>query len=221
MTEFIQPILLLGAAFLALFGIAELLYHFAKIQAEYTRKLVHIGTGILTMLFPIYLGNHWQVAILCGSFLILLVSSQKFNFLKSINAINRVSHGSVSYPIIVYACFLIWSIYGKTSGYSMFYLPILTMAICDPMAALFGKKLNFIPYKLGLESKSIGGNIAFLVASFPLGWLLLPESPHKILLVICAGFAGMITEAVSRKGLDNLLIPATVELILIFNFVWS
>lgn len=219
--EFLQPIILLGSAFLGLFGIAEILYHFAKIQAEYTRKLVHIGTGILTMLFPIYLENHWQVGILCGSFLILLISSQKFNFLKSINAIDRVSHGSASYPIIVYACFLIWSIYGSSSGYSMFYLPILTMAICDPMAALVGRKLQFKPYKLGSETKSIGGNLAFLIASIPLGWFLLPETPHKILLAILAGFAGMITEALSRKGLDNLLIPASVELVLLIHFSWS
>ena len=100
-----KNIAILTGYFLVLFGSAEILYHYFKIQAEYTRKYVHIGTGLLTLLFPILFSSHWSVLIICAAFLLLLVTSLKFNLLKSINAIGRFTLGSVMYPIVVYICF--------------------------------------------------------------------------------------------------------------------
>jgi hypothetical protein len=85
----------LAASFLALFGLAELGYHVFKYQGENTRKFVHIGTGLLTMLFPLVFEEMIWVVLLCLSFLILLLLSQRFHFLKSINDIDRHSHGSI------------------------------------------------------------------------------------------------------------------------------
>lgn len=53
--------LYLAAAFLGLFGIAEWLFVTYKPQAEYTRKFVHIGTGLLSLLFPLLLTSVWSV----------------------------------------------------------------------------------------------------------------------------------------------------------------
>ena len=86
---------LLASSFLALFGIAEILYHFLKMQAELTRKIVHIGTGLLTLLFPLMLSNHWYVLFLCTSFAAILLASLRLNLLPSINAIGRKSAGSL------------------------------------------------------------------------------------------------------------------------------
>ena len=73
-------LLILSSAFLGLFALAELLFHVAKMRAEYTRKLVHAGTGLLTLLFPVYLDHVWQVLVICASFLLLLVLSMRFRF---------------------------------------------------------------------------------------------------------------------------------------------
>src|ERR1700741_4724092 len=101
MSKDIINTIILACSFLALFGLAEFIYHTFKVRAELTRKLVHFGTGILTLLFPVMLNNHWLVLFLCGSFALILMVSLKFNLLKSINAIDRKSHGSISYPISV------------------------------------------------------------------------------------------------------------------------
>ena len=90
-----------AGSFLALFGIAELLYHYAKVYIEITRKVVHIGTGLITLSFPLVLTTHWSVLILTISFVVILVISKKFNLLKSINGIRRSSRGSILYPIII------------------------------------------------------------------------------------------------------------------------
>jgi len=61
-------LLKLSVLFLLLFTVAEWLYHKAKIKADYTRNLVHTGTGLLTLLFPVYFAHLWQVSIICVAF---------------------------------------------------------------------------------------------------------------------------------------------------------
>ncbi|MBC8047138.1 MAG: phosphatidate cytidylyltransferase [Fimbriimonadaceae bacterium] len=218
MNEEIKNIIILSVCFLSLFGAAEFLYHFGKIKVEVTRKIVHIGTGLLTLLFPVLLSSHWSVLFLCGSFFIILFCSQKFNFLKSINAIGRKSYGSLSYPVVVYVCFLTWEKVNtdhilKTTPYLFFYLPILIMAFADPAAAFAGKKFHRGVFKIGNEYKSLSGSFAFFLVAFIISiCFLLPEYSLIVAMVIAAVIAltSAFTEAVSRNGWDNLSIPLCV-----------
>lgn len=205
--------LILAACFLALFGLAEILYHFLKVKVELTRKIVHFGTGLLTMLFPVLLSNHWWVLVLCTSFAVILIFSLKFKLLPSINAIERESVGSIAYPISVYACFLAYS-YSEQLSY--FYLPILTLAFCDPVAALFGKRWPYGEYKIGKGKKTLMGTTLFFISALLLYYVIFFTMVNdvfslKILLesIILAVFAAFI-EAISGRGYDNLTIPAAV-----------
>lgn len=213
--------LILAGLFLSLFGVAEFLYHRLKVKSEYTRKLVHIGTGLLTLLFPIMLGNHWLVLFLCASFAVILILSLKFDLLKSINAIERVSIGSISYPISVYGCYLAFDHFDQR--YAFFYLPVLILAICDPVAALCGKRWPIGKYSIGNENKTIVGSLAFVISAVVIIILLpnvfqrLTYQPVSLLqILIYVPLIAAISEALSRKGSDNLSIPASVLITLIF-----
>jgi len=207
---------LLGLYFLALFGLAELLYHKMKVRAEYTRKLVHFGTGLLTLLFPLLLSNHWPVLFLCASFTVILLLSLKFNFLKSINAIDRVSHGSILYPVAIYLCYLTYDFYNRDLVY--FYLPVLTLAICDPIAALLGKR-----WPLGkFRNKTLLGSGAFFISSFILTIFIFYFISDQVfqlnkVIPLALGIAAFsaATEAFSVKGVDNITIPISVILVMI------
>lgn len=229
---------ILACSFLALFGIAEFIYHRFKVRAELTRKLVHFGTGLLTLLFPILLNNHWLVLFLCASFALILVASLKFNLLRSINAIDRKSHGSISYPVAVYCCYLAYNYcsaeYGNFTGnYIYFYLPILTLAICDPVAALTGKRWPLGKYKVGKDHKSLMGSSMFFISAFVLSFLLfyLLNSKDYFLYTIAASAILAATtcaaEALSPNGLDNISIPLVSVITLytvmhtLFNFKFS
>lgn len=208
----------LASAFLTLFGIAEILYHFLKIQAEYTRKIVHIGTGLLSMLFPLLLSGHWWVLLLCSSFAVILILSLKFNLLKSINAIDRESVGSLCYPVSVYLCFLAFANYKDLSFY---YLPILILAFCDPIAALTGKKWPLGKFSFGKNTKSLMGTSMFVLSAiFVIIIVHILQNnldfSFKFIFetLIIASVAGF-TEALSGKGYDNLTIPVSVLLCLI------
>ena len=218
---------LLAVLFLSLFGVAELLYYKFKVRAEFTRKLVHIGTGLLTLLFPILLNNQWLVLLLCATFALIILASLRFNFLRSINGIERKSHGSISYPVSVYGCYLVYNYYlhkntGAASPYIYFYLPILTLAICDPVAALVGKRFPYGRYTIGKDTKTIVGSLSFFASSFLLTLTVYSCLSHSVLnwaailpLALLVAALAAISEALSGKGIDNITIPATVVLLLI------
>jgi phytol kinase len=210
-------LLLLSIFFLVLFGIAEFLYRILKVEAEYTRKLVHIGTGLLTMFFPLMFTHYFWVILICSSFIGILSLSLKFGFLPSINAIQRKSYGSISYPVIVILTFLFYyfkSPVGANQHY-FFYLPILTMAFADPAAALFGRRFPYWKFSINNENKTPVGSVAFFIVATVVHLILLPH-PNYFLLFLSV-FLATLTEALSRKGLDNLLIPMSVMSVIYFH----
>jgi phytol kinase len=220
MNEELLHTILLGACFLLLFAIAELLHYKKILVTEYSRKLVHTVTGILTLLFPIYLTTIWSVGFLCSSFLCILIFSKQYHFLKSINQINRKSAGSVLYPIIVFICFCAYKLaetkYTAAYTITLFYLPILILAICDPLAALIGKRYGIVKIPYYDHQKSWLGSLAFLVSAFTISFFFLITFNCSVLLVI--GFAlliaciSSITELISKDGWDNFTIPIVVLL---------
>jgi phytol kinase len=201
---------LLSACFLSLFAAAEVLYHYFKVRAELTRKLVHFGTGALTLLFPVMLNDHRLVLMLCASFAAILILSLKFKFLKSINAIDRVSAGSICYPAAVYLCYLGYDHFN--GHYVYFYLPMLALAICDPIAALSGKKWPLGKYRIGKDNKTLMGSGMFFASCFllSLGIFLLGHTAfdtRTIMVAFTISIACAFIEAVSPRGFDNLTIP--------------
>jgi phytol kinase len=205
---------ILSASFLALFGIAELLYHFAHVKVELTRKLVHLGTGALTLLFPVMLSNHWFVLLLCGSFSLILIVSLRFKLLPSINAIDRVSVGSLAYPASVYGCYLVFQ--AEHQHFGFFYIPILTLAICDPIAALAGKRWPLGKYTIGKDTKTLMGSGMFLLSAVAVYAVTVSilnpqtELQSSIFRGLIVATIACLAEAVSGKGTDNLTIPAAV-----------
>lgn len=207
----IYGIIILSGAFLLLFGAAEIMYHFFNVKVEITRKTVHLGTGLLTMLFPVLLDTHWWVLLLCSSFAVILLLSLKYNFLKSVNAIERESVGSIAYPVSVYGCYLAFTFFDHQ--YVYYYLPILILAICDPVAALCGKRWPRGRYKFNGSNKTLMGSAMFFLSAFIL-IITLSLMGHTMTRVISRGFVialvSTISEAVSGKGYDNITIPISV-----------
>lgn len=217
-------VLVLAISFLALFGIAEILYHALHVKPEITRKFVHFSTGVITLLFPIFLKSHWYVLLLCSSFLIILILSLRFDLLPSINKIDRISRGSVSYPISVYGCFYVYTFF---NNYIFFYLPILILAISDPLAALFGKRFPLGKYTLNKEQKTLAGSGAFFISALIISALLLGGTTVVPWIGILGGAIVIavlttIAEALSQKGYDNVTIPfVALGLLLIGRLLFS
>lgn len=214
----VKNILILGAAFLTLFAMAEILYHGFKVKAEFTRKFVHVCTGVLTLLFPALLKSQWSVLILCSGFAIILIASRRYRFLKSINNIDRYSVGSLAYPVSVYICFLAYKYFYKDA--TLFYMPILQLAIADTVAALVGKRWPYKKYAIFGTNKSVGGSMACFIVAFAIYLIFFWSNSvtingQMIIESIYIALAVTVAEGISGKGFDNISIPITVLVILL------
>ncbi|WP_270087728.1 phosphatidate cytidylyltransferase [Sphingobacterium sp. SYP-B4668] len=206
---------LLSAAYLVLFAVGEVLYHKCKVKVEISRKVVHIGTGLLALLFPLLLDNHWLVLILCAAFAIILVVSLRFGFLPSINAVERKSIGSLAYPVAVYGCYLAFLF--SAHQYHYYYLPILVLAVCDPVAGLAGRKWPIGPYTIAGAHKTLMGSAMFLLSALLLvgSYIFVaghPLTAPAIASILIIAVLATLAEAVSRDGYDNVSIPFSVIL---------
>lgn len=203
-----------------LFGFSGWLYHYKKVHVEITRKVVHIGAGLLSLCFPVFFKNPWWVLLSCALYQLVLVLSIQYGFLKSINAVKRKTYGSIVYPMVVYLVYLAWFYSGSrqdnvTHSYAYFYLPILAMTLCDPLATLIGQWYPI--HKFEKLNKSVGGTLAFWIGTFLLSCFILLTShvfAMKDVTRVSAfiATAAALTELYGRKGMDNFLIPITVLL---------
>jgi dolichol kinase len=175
------------------------------------------------LLFPLLLANHLLVLFLCVSFGGILIVSLKYKLLRSINGIDRPSVGSLAYPVSVYFCYLAYDHFGH--NYTFYYLPILILAICDPLAALFGKQWPLGRYSVGNENKTLVGSAFFFISAFIISVIFIflntknteNSTLDNFLAAGVIALVSTISEAVSGKGLDNLTIPASVVFVLILN----
>ena len=210
--------LCLSGLTIGLFSLAEWMYHVKKIHVEITRKMVHVGSGLLALFLPVYFQNQWWVLLICGLFQLILVISMNRGFLKSINAVNRKTYGSVVFPMVVYLVYLAWYYSGSQQNqevqtYAYFQLPILIMALCDPLATLVGTIYPLLKFKK--LNKSVGGTFAFWLGAFTLSCVVLLSShlfntKDITWVAIFIATVASLTELYSKKGLDNLFIPLAV-----------
>jgi len=200
----------------------ELYYRYLGVKGEYSRKFAHITATLATLPFPYIIPSHWYILVLALIFFVVLYITQRSTFLNSIHDIRRRSIGSYLLPVAIYITFLISSLFGSKI---LFILPMLILAICDPVAAIVGmsvKKFNR-NIRLGRYTlqKTWLGSAGFLVSSFILTIIALyihfgVLNLKTIYISLMIGVAGTIAELASWRGSDNITIPLSVQFILIF-----
>jgi phytol kinase len=215
----ITIVFLVAILLLLLFN--EMVYRRLHPKGEITRKLAHFLATLSTVTFPYIFSNHWHVLALAIIFFILLFVSRNRRYLKSIHDIERKSVGSYLLPVAIYLTFLISYL---LEDKFLFILPILILAICDPVAGIFGMNLQIYNHQIRIFkwklNKTSTGSISFFISCFTISIIALyfyrmslDLATFGLALVIA--FAGTLTEMFSWKGTDNLFIPLVVLLVLV------
>lgn len=207
-------------AIACLFGIAvllltsELLGKYKILKGEYHRKFVHISAGTFIAFWPWLIS--WQAIQVIGLImLVFMITNRYFGFLNYHGKVGRASYGDILLALAVTLCAFI------TTDKIFFMLAILQVSLADGIAAIagtgFGKGWG---YKvLGSKKTVIGSMVFWLVSVCVFGAGLLPahdiislRAYYFILLLLPPLFTLM--ENVSVYGLDNILIPLLVVIIL-------
>ena len=119
--------------------------------------------------------------------------------------------GSLAFPAAVYGCYL--AFYFLNRQYLYYYLPLLILAVCDPLAAAAGKHFSKKKYEIQRTGKTYVGSAVFFVSAFIISFIFLIENTEMVTAIIVSfviGFLATIAEAFAKKGWDNITIPASV-----------
>lgn len=178
-------------------------------QGEWSRKLVHIGTGAVV---PIAwaCGTNRLIAIPAAATITLLAAlNHRFQLLPAIEDVGRPSYGTVAYGAsITLLLLMFWPQQPAAVAAG-----VLVMAIGDGLAGLLGPLVASPSWHLWGQRKSVvgtsamaGGSLAMLLLVRQLA--LSTGQPHPELPPLLAIAATcVILEQVAVMGLDNFTVP--------------
>jgi len=204
----------IGFVFLLLLGCAELWARVGDPRPEYTRKLVHLGGGVISLSFPFLIHSPWVIFVMVFLLSALFWLGAEKGFLKSIHSVKRSSRGSEYYPLAIFFVFLL-----SVDRVWIYLASVLVLALADSLASLVGGQYGRIRYEVGSSSKSLEGSLAFmLLAFFSIYFPCLFMTDHPCLVcLLCALFVALLVtgfEAISLHGSDNIFVPIGVCVIL-------
>lgn len=203
-----RSISLVGVYLGAIVLTAESLYRFSLVDAEISRKVVHIGAGHV-ILFAWWLQIPAWVGI-TASILASLVTliSYKYPILPGVNSIGRKSLGTFFYATSI-GVLVAW--FWGVAQPQFAAIGILVMTWGDGLAALIGQRFGKRIYKIGEMQKSWEGSATMFAVSYGVSCLILLSVYGPILPVwiVPLGVAFIATglEAFSKLGIDNLTVP--------------
>lgn len=212
---------------LAVLGIAEWARR-RGIDKSVTRKIVHVGIGTWVLpTFLIFEHRLWAV-VPPACFVLVNAVSYRTGFIQSVEGgegnqpgdqthRNRQNIGTLLYPMsVALALGLFWPEPWPVVGAAA----ILVMAWGDAAGSLVGRRFGRTHYRVAGHPRSLEGSLAVfgfgvlaILASFAVLGRSLDE--NVVLAAVLASLGATLAEAVSLWGFDNLLVPATVAIILV------
>jgi phytol kinase len=180
-------------------------------QREWSRKLVHIGTGVV-VLIAWGCGIDRLVAIpAAGTITLLAALNHRLRILPAVEDVGRSSYGTVAYGASITALLALnWP-----QQPAVVAAGVLVMALGDGFAGLIGPLVRSPSWLVMGQRKSVVGTSAMAAGS--LGALLLVQhlahgqglpNPSLAALLATAAIATAL-EQVAILGIDNLTVPIT------------
>ena len=197
----------------AVFALAEAARRLAGWEAEHTRKLAHVGSGLVAATFPWLFSSALSVGLLTGGFAAFMVVTARQGLLPSVHAVARRTSGGAFFPCGVALAFL------ASARPAPFVSAMLVLAVGDAVAALVGRRYGRHAHCFGGAVRSVEGSAALflttvLVVTSALRFLdQLPLAGSLSWGFAVASLATTI-EVAAQEGSDNLLLPAAVALAL-------
>jgi phytol kinase len=204
-------VILAVLAVLFLLIINELRWRHRTVHTEFGRKFIHVTVGCFVAAWPWFLS--WrQIELLSILFLVVIIISKLTRFFQAIHSVQRPTMGELFFAMAVGSIALVthdkW-IYGAA---------LLQMALADGLAAIIGVQYgNRLKYLIFNYPKSVVGTLTFFVVSAGILVGYSHASGQELNLAFIAGVALLSTalENVAVWGLDNLLVPLFVAVVLV------
>jgi phytol kinase len=179
--------------------------------AEVTRKLLHSGSGALTLSFPFLFRDLWPVLLLTGTSAGVLAAAKFVAPFRArlgvvANRVARPTLGEFYFPLSVAVIFCL----ARDEHPLLFVIPILVLTLADSACALVGERYGVMQF--AGSSKTLEGSVAFTVVAFfcvhvPLLLWSGLSGAQALLIAVAVALSAALLEAVASRGLDNLAVP--------------
>lgn len=205
------------AYILTILGVAELLRRRRGYDSGFTRKVIHIGVGMMIWLVPFLFTTPWPFVVACVMFMIINLIDWRYGLIGSMQSRHRSNLGTVYFPL---AAAVVALIFWDTPPLMVAALMPLTWG--DGIAPVIGAAYGRRVYRVHTSTRTVEGSAGFFVAGFIFTWLALwvmPGTPEispvgAILPALVIMAVTTVIEAFSIWGLDNLTVTAAAIIIL-------
>lgn len=201
----------------AVIGAGEGLRRRLGYGSGFTRKVIHIGVGMMSWALPFLFDTPWPFVVAALLFAAINLLDWRFGFFAAMASSDRSNLGTVYFPLAAAAvALLFWS------RPPLMVAALMPLTWGDGIAPVVGKAFGRHRYTVFGHERTLQGSAGFFLAGLLFTWLalwLIPGPPHIDVAVSLAVAAVImvsttLVEAISLWGLDNLTITAAATAIL-------
>ncbi len=180
------------------------------LRGEVGRKFVHISVGTFVAFWP-YLVGWTEVIILSLAFFAGVILAFRLGLFRAVSTYQRPTYGEVLFALSVGFLAVL------TNSKGIYAAAILQMSLADGFAAILGTRFGKSnAYKVLGRTKSVVGTLTFLVISLAILICYSQYSDNGLAwqYIVLGAFGATAIENLASLGLDNLLVPASIGILL-------
>jgi phytol kinase len=200
-----------------LIGIAEMLRRWRGYKSSFTRKVIHIGVGMMSWGLHFLFDNPWFFIATAVGFMLINLLDWRYGFFAAMSSSDRSNLGTVYFPFAAaVVAYLFWD------QPPLMVAALMPLTWGDGIAPVIGQAYGRREYHVRNHRRTLEGSVGFFIACFLFTWLALwavGGSPvvaagTAVLPALIITIATTLMEAVSIWGIDNLTVTAVAILIL-------
>ncbi len=203
-----------GIAFVYIYVILLLIFTEKIISKKYptvSRKFLHIMTGNIAFILPIFQTREIMAFLAAGPFILFTFLMSPHSPVKSVRG--KTSEAGHGLGLVYYA--IAWAVlaYIFFDTKEVIAIGILAMSYGDGLASLIGIKFGKKKYQIFEDVKSYVGSYAMFTFTFIMMIIALlfygklSLNYETLFLLLCIAGISTIAEGVTPRGLDNLSVP--------------
>ena len=203
-----------GIAFVYIYVILLLIFTEKILSKKYpatSRKILHIMTGNIAFILPIFQTREMMAFLAAGPFILFTFLMSPHSPIKSVRG--KTSEAGHGLGLVYYA--IAWAVlaYLFFDTKEVIAIGILAMSYGDGLASIIGIKFGKKKYQIFEDVKSYIGSYAMFTFTFImmivalLFYGKLSLNYETLFLLLCIAGISTIAEGVTPKGLDNLSVP--------------
>ncbi len=183
---------------------------FSKKYPVQSRKFLHIMTGNIAFILPLFETREIMAFLAAGPFILFTFFMSPYTPIISIRG--KTSEAGHGLGLVYYA--ITWTVlaYVFFDQRVIIAMGILAMSYGDGLASLIGIKYGKRTYTVFKDTKSFVGSLAMLVCTFLFLFITLvfyaePLTIRAVVYLLCMAGVATMVEGITPLGLDNLSVP--------------